>query len=139
MGKRQSAADGVHAGLLVQRPRFGVPRGGSKFGAKRAVADGRSFASKAERDRYLELKLLERAGAITGLICQPAFKFVVNGLPLMIGNRQARYTADFQYVEADTGQTVVEDVKGMMTPDARLRIALMIPCFGIVVRLVKRR
>jgi len=139
MGKRQSEANGIPAGVLVRGFGAGVSRGRSKYGAKRATAGNKSFASMAERNRFIELDMLERGGVISGLICQPVYKFVINDQPLMIGKRAARYTPDFEYLNALTGKKVVEDVKGMMTRDAQIRIALMVNCFGIHVRIIKMR
>ncbi|RWO22836.1 DUF1064 domain-containing protein [Mesorhizobium sp.] len=83
------------------------------------VIDGISFASKREAHRYCELKLLERAGEISHLEIQPAFKFEVNGRPVLIrsggfpNGRQAKYTADFAYF--DGNHRIVEDVKSSAT------------------------
>lgn len=134
-----SAVAGTSQGSCMQKPRHQAHRR-SKFGAERATArDGRRFASKAERDRYEDLRALEAAGEIRGLTCQPAWHFPIDGTLLTIGGRKVRYTADFLYVDCRTGATVVEDVKGVMTRDAVLRIALMRAVHGIEVQLVKPR
>lgn len=104
--------------------------------------DGRRFASLAERDRYEELLLLQRAGDIAGLECQPAWTFPIAGPAgtheLRIGARAVRFTADFRYRDLRRGGlTVVEDAKGVMTRDAVLRIALMQAVHGIEVVLVR--
>jgi hypothetical protein len=113
------------------------PRGrGNKFGAVRTRVDGRTFASKAEAGRYGELQLLAKAGLIADLECQPAWTFEINGRLLKIGARAVRYTADFAFTDRATGERVVEDVKGRITNDAQLRIALMEAIHGITVRLV---
>lgn len=92
---------------------------GNKFNAQKTEAFGRTFASKKEARRYGDLKTLERAGEISGLICQPRFDLTVNGI------RVGRWTPDFSYFEAD--QEIVEDVKGgnaTKTEAYRLRVKL---------------
>lgn len=77
--------------------------------------DGILFASKAEMNRYAELKMLERAGIIKNLELQPRF-------PLLAGNKKDRgtsYFADFAYEE--NGHRVVEDVKGHKTDVYKLK------------------
>jgi hypothetical protein len=76
----------------------------NKFNAKPVTIDGIRFASKKEGKRYGELKLMERAGVITDLVLQPAFKFPKLDFP-------REYRADFEYVK--DGSIVVEDVKGI--------------------------
>lgn len=89
----------------------------SKYFAKVTYRDGIRFPSIREADRYSQLKLLERAGAITNLELQPQFKFVINGRKVLIrsegfpNGRQASYKADYAYFDVRTGARVVEDVK----------------------------
>lgn len=80
----------------------GVPEAPHKFGAKRSTdTHGRLFASAAERDRAEELRLLEQAGAIQGLVFQPVVRLA----------DAVNYRADFAYTER--GRLVHEDVKGV--------------------------
>ncbi len=99
-------------------------RSGHKYNAKKTVVDGITFASMAEAKRYGELKLLEQAGEISELELQPTYllqeAFCYGGKAV----RKIEYTADFQYVEAS--HTVVEDVKGMPTPDFRIKWKLFL-------------
>lgn len=103
----------------------------NKFGAKKATADGYTFDSTRERDRYLELKLLERTGEIRDLLRQPSF---VLAAALMAGAifdyNEARvtgrrvvatYRADFMYI-TKVEQLVVEDVKSKPTRTALYRL-----------------
>jgi hypothetical protein len=137
---RRSAANRFQPRHLGAKPGSSPGGGASKYNASRAhSSDGKSFASKAERDRYLALKLLEQAGLITELECQPKWTFPINGVPLMIGNRAVRYTADFRYTDKATGRVVVEDVKGMMTRDAVLRIAMLKAIHGVDVQLIGKQ
>jgi len=79
----------------------------SKYKAVRTVVDGVNFASKLEAKRYGELRLLEKAGAISDLVLQARFPLSVDGV--IIGS----YVCDFLYME--NGKKVVEDCKGVQT------------------------
>lgn len=90
-----------------------------KYGARKTTVDGYTFDSKAEANRYQDLRLLERAGEISGLSLQPSFAL----LPSYKRNgkmvRAITYFADFMYTE--DGRTVVEDVKGVETEVFRIK------------------
>jgi hypothetical protein len=91
----------------------------SKFnvgGMESRSLDGRVFDSTAERDRYAELSMLERAGKIAKLELQPRFEIIPKTVK---GTRTHHYTADFRYIE--NGVCVIEDVKGVKTKDYILR------------------
>jgi hypothetical protein len=88
----------------------------SKFHAQKVTIDGIEFASNAEGKRYGELKYLQMAKDIKALSCHPVFPLVVNGVTI------GKYTADFVYFEG--GRRVCEDVKGIVTPEASLRMRL---------------
>lgn len=85
----------------------------SKYGAEKTTVDGITFDSKKESERYSELLLLERSGAISNLELQPKFElqegFRLDGHAI----RGITYVADFSYVFR--GKRIVEDVKGMKT------------------------
>lgn len=87
--------------------------------------DGIRFASKREAERYQELRLLERAGQISGLVVHPEFPLEVDGE--LVG----RYIADFAYY-GEQGP-VVEDVKSTPTKTAvyRLKKKLVQALYGI--------
>lgn len=140
MGSRVSAAFRVPAHLLGDGAENGArPR--SKFGAVRCAAwDGKKFASKAERDRYHDLLRLKDAGVIADLECQVIYHFPINDRLLSWNGRRLRYTADFRYRDLERGGSViVEDVKGVLLPDAMLRMALMKAVHNIDVQLVTKR
>ena len=82
----------------------------SKYNAIPTYVNGIRFASKREAARYGQLLLRLKAGEITDLALQPAFKF-----PCGI-----KYIADFKYTEK--GKAVYEDVKGMEPPAFRLKM-----------------
>ncbi len=115
-------------------------RRGGKYGVAPKAArtlDGVVFASKAEMLRWSQLKLLEHAGEITELRRQVAYPLVLpNGVPIIVGKRNARYTPDFIYVE--NKRHVIEDVKGLMTEAAKLRIAVFEAIYGVKVSIVRR-
>ena len=100
----------------------------SKYGAVKTIIDGIQFDSKREAQRYAELKLLERAGAIQNLQRQVEFELI----PKQDGEKPVKYKADFVYTE--NGQTVVEDAKGMKTKDYIIKRKLMLWIHGIKIR-----
>ena len=103
----------------------------NKYGAVQCWSElcQRNFDSKAERVRGEELRMLQLAGSIIELEYQP--RYVLNEKP------QCVYTADFRYIETELGQTVVEDVKGVMTEAARLRIIWLKQLTGIEVKVIE--
>ena len=102
----------------------------SKYGNRKTVVDNVTFDSKAEAARYLELKLLQRAGHIGDLELQPVFSLYGKR-----GGLICKYKADFKYTKLMHGyatETVVEDVKSKptMTPVYRLKAKLFEDSFG---------
>jgi hypothetical protein len=112
-----------------------------KFHATRAQVDGEWFDSKSEAVRYGELRMLQRAGEITGLKRQVRFPIVIDGAPVKIrsdgfpNGRAVVYVADFVYFEGQ--QRVIEDRKGMDTPISRLKRALIEAIYHVKVRVTK--
>jgi hypothetical protein len=96
-----------------------------KYRAKAMTIDGIRFDSKKEAKRYIELKMLEKAGKIKELKLQPVFLlqegFHRNGKAI----RQITYRADFEYID-EKGQKVVEDVKGFKTDVYKLKKKLFL-------------
>lgn len=91
-----------------------------KYGAVKTTVDGITFDSKREAERYMELRILEKAGEIKNLALQPAFELqpgFVNAKGKKV--RSIVYKADFAYTE--NGVYVVEDVKGMETDVFKLK------------------
>ena len=99
-----------------------------KYRNVKIVVDGITFDSAKEARRYSELKLLERAGQITGLEIQPSFRLVVNNCLICTYKADFRYAMDTPHVR---GLVVVEDVKGMKTPVYRLKKKLMLAIHGV--------
>lgn len=93
----------------------------NKFGAKKTEANGITFDSGAEAERYQTLKLLEAAREIKALGIQPSFALMGAN-----GKAVAAYRADFIYFEG--GRRIVEDVKSVvtLTPASKLKLKLFI-------------
>jgi len=102
-------------------------RARNKYGARKTVVDGVTFASAKEAARYAQLRTLERAGLVKGLILQPRFPLVVNG------EKVCTYVGDFEYRD-ETGGRVIEDVKGVKTDVYRIKNKLMRAVHGIDVK-----
>ena len=114
-----------------------------KYHAQPQKTEDGLFASKAELKRWRELCLMQQAGDIRDLVRQPAFPLWTLNLaghrvPVMIGNRAAKYIADFSYHERE-GRYVVEDVKGVDTPMSKLKRATVKASLGIDVTLITKR
>lgn len=98
-----------------------------KFSNIKTEVDGLKFASRKEARRYGELKLLEKAGEISGLEIQPKFPMVVNGQLV------CTYVADFAY-RSKAADRVVEDVKSPATrahPVYRIKAKLLKAVHGL--------
>ena len=112
---------------------------GNKFGAKKIIDPytGEKFDSKAEHNRWCELRLLERAGKITKLRRQ--VKYVL--IPAQYNGKykvesETSYIADFVYKD-ESGTEVVEDVKGYKRGAAYqlfvIKRKLMLQKYGITI------
>lgn len=105
----------------------------SKYRNKKTELDGIKFDSKREATRYSQLRLLEKAGHIRDLSLQPKFTLLdtqrrADGK----AERAVIYIADFMYFEGE--QCVVEDSKGVKTPDYVIKRKLMLAKHGITVK-----
>ncbi len=83
------------------------------------MCDNIQFDSRKEAARYRELTLSERAGEISHIELQPRYNIVVNGRKICF------YKADFRYRLVATGESVVEDVKGVRTAEYKLKKKLV--------------
>lgn len=116
----------------------------SKYGAKKAEYNGMVFDSKRECRRYKELEILQQIGAISELRTQVKFVLIpAQREPDKVGKRggkikgdlierEVSYIADFVYVEND--KTVVEDAKGMRTPEYIMKRKMMLYFYGIRIK-----
>ena len=109
----------------------------NKYHNRKTVVDGIEFHSEKEGRRYRELKMLQRAGEISGLRLQEPYELIPHQKvrdPMtgkMVTERSVRYVADFVYVDKRSGRTVVEDTKGYRTPEYRLKRKLFLWRYGI--------
>lgn len=109
---------------------------GNKYRAQITEVDGIRFHSKREASRWSELKLLEKAGEITDLNRQVRFEFKSHSIEITTERgKPYGYVADFTYRDK-SGLRVIEDVKGVTTPLAKLKLAIM-AAFGCPVTVVR--
>ena len=105
----------------------------SKYNSRKAVVDGITFDSGREAERYAQLKLLQKAGKISGLSLQVRFDLLPAQYAETCGEfytkgpkkgqpkrgkcieKAVTYVADFVYCE--NGRMIVEDAKGGRTKD----------------------
>lgn len=102
----------------------------SKYKAKKIIVDGSKFDSKKEACRYKELKLLERAGRIRDLKLQPVYLLQDKFRYHDKAQRKITYIADFSYIDCETGENIVEDVKGFKTDVYMLKKKLFLYKYG---------
>lgn len=103
-----------------------VPRAGNKFNAEKTESNGRIFDSGDEAKRAVDLQWLLHLGKISNLRYQVRFEII----PKQEGESAAEYIADFTYKD-ENGNYVVEDVKGHLTAEYRLKRKLMLLVHGI--------
>lgn len=83
----------------------------SKYRSQKTECDGYVFDSRKEAARYVELRLLEKVGAIRDLARQVTLDcYGANG------ERVSTYRADFAYWSLELGKQVYEDAKGYQNP-----------------------
>lgn len=107
----------------------------SKYRSQKITINGETFDSKKEYRRWQELKLLERAGEISGLDRQVKFELLPvqkNKRTGKVIERACSYFADFTYWEK--GRFVVEDAKGFRTPEYKLKKKMMLYFHGIRIK-----
>ena len=108
----------------------------SKYGAQKTEVEGLVFDSRHAAMRWRELRLLQRAGEIADLQRQVKYILVPaqvdeNG---KVAERAVSYVAAFVYRDVRSGDTVVEDAKGMHTRDYIIKRKLMRYVHGIRIR-----
>ena len=119
------------------------------YNVKTKASDGSVFDSMKEARRWEQLLLLQKAGKITSLQRQVAYELLPNqyetypryskkGERLKDGTklveRKVDYVADFVYTDAETGENIVEDTKGVRTKDYVLKRKLMYAVHGIKIK-----
>lgn len=117
----------------------------SKYHARKVLVGGQKFDSQREAARWQELLLLQRAGKISGLRRQVPFLLIPaqrrttwdpskKEFITRCVERKCTYIADFVYTEAATGKEVVEDAKGVKTPEYIIKRKLMLERLNIRVK-----
>lgn len=118
----------------------------SKYHAQKVTVDGVEFDSKREARRWLQLQRMNELGEIYDLQRQVRFELIPAQFePDIRGNkggtkrgrcieRNVVYVADFAYRNAQTGEYVVEDAKGVRTDAYVIKRKLMLYGRGIRVR-----
>ena len=94
----------------------------NKYFAKKTIAMGLKFDSRWEAERWGQLKAMERAGVVTELERQIKYELVINDIKI------CNYIADFRYYlqeEDGTSKFIVEDAKGIQTPEFKLKKKMM--------------
>jgi len=123
--------------IMYLKPRYNpkLKRSRPKYGNKKTTVHGITFDSKWESERYLYLKSLEKAERIKDLELQPRYNIMVNDQKI------CAYIADFKYnKESADGiwEHIVEDAKGVETPEFKLKKKLMKAVFDIDIYLSKK-
>ena len=87
----------------------------TKYHSKKTTVDNIIFDSAKEANRYLELKLLLRAGEIKDLVLQQDFELQPSYKKGQKKVAAIKYIADFTYYDIREEKQVIEDVKGFKT------------------------
>ena len=97
----------------------------TKYGNHPVVVNGIRFDSEKEYRRFCELQIMQKAGVISDLQRQVAFElqpaFYHKGKKI----QAIRYIADFTYTDNESGEYVIEDVKGVRTREYLLKKKMM--------------
>ena len=121
---RMSAAEYRAGKSKAEKPR--------KFRNEPVIVDGRRYASKREAAYCEDLIRLEKAGRIGGLELQKRFPILApNGEVICV------YVADAAFWDHDQGRFRVIDVKGVVTPEFKLKRKMMRALKGIEVEVVR--
>lgn len=120
-----------------------------KYKNRKYTVNGITFDSKREALRWCELEMMQKAGVIQNLQRQVRFVLIPiqrekssgvyksgarKGQPKdgKIIERECCYIADFTYYE--NGQFIVEDAKGVRTPEYIIKRKLMLHVHSIRIR-----
>jgi len=103
-----------------------------KYGNKKLICPKHGkFDSRGEYNHYLYLKELHRTGEITILDRQVTFQIVING------HKVFKVIPDYRYT-LKTGETIVADFKGLLTPLSKLKYKILKADQGIDVLIVRK-
>ncbi len=118
-----------------------IKKSKNKYGAKRTGGHD----SKKEHNRAVQLRIMLRAGLISNLREQVPYELIpaqygecgtdLKGKPVRVClEKSCKYIADFVYTDNKTGQTVVEDTKGVLTDVYKIKRKLMLYVHGIRIK-----
>lgn len=115
---------------LAERQKSGSGKRKNKYNARRY----NGYDSEREYRRAQKLKLLQNAGLISELREQVKYVLIpaqrnADGRLL---ERECSYYADFVY--SKDGSTIVEDTKGVRTPEYIIKRKLMLMVHGITIK-----
>lgn len=102
----------------------------NKYHNKKVMYDGIKFDSEKEKNYYIKLKMLEKAGKIKDLKLQVPFVLIETFKLNDKTYRKMKYIADFVYVD-DKDKWHVVDTKGFHTKEYEIKKKLMAWKFGI--------
>lgn len=104
------------------------------------TSDGIVHASRRESVRWIQLRLLERAGKIANLKRQVKYVLIPSQYEKAatkkrkLLERECSYIADFVYWDNEKDELVVEDTKGVKTKDYVIKRKLMLKEYGIQIK-----
>lgn len=102
-----------------------------KYHNKKVEYDGYTFDSIREKNYYIKLKLLEKAGKIKELELQKEYELQPSFKLNNKTSRKITYRADFTYKTTEDDKLHVIDVKGFRTDVYRLKKKLFEYRYGI--------
>lgn len=107
----------------------------NKYGAVKVFdkESGITFDSKGEYARYLDLKLLEKAGKIRDLVVHKIYPLHANGKTIW------KMEADFDYFDVEANCLVTEDFKGVYTQTSKAKHKHFHAEYGRPVKITKAR
>ena len=108
----------------------------NKYKNKKVKVSGITFDSRKEARRYGELKYMLKAGKIKDLKRQVKYILIPSqrNANNRVIERECAYIADFVYTDTETGEMVVEDVKGLRTDVYKIKRKLMLERYGIRIK-----
>lgn len=93
----------------------------AKYHNKKVTYDGYIFDSTKEKNYYIKLKLLEKAGKIKELELQKEYELQPSFKLNNKTSRKITYRADFTYKTTEDDKLHVVDIKGFRTDVYRLK------------------
>lgn len=108
----------AEADIIIEK--YSEEKSNSKYGNKKLKVNDVLYDSQREYYRHLELEILQKYGLISDLKFHAKEDVIV-----ICQDPLVRYIPDFTYVNKE-GKKIVEDVKGMQTPDFIIKKKIVI-------------